>query len=141
MDKNNEISIIFKILISLLCIASFWANSFMIFKQFIGDKTITSQDVQKDAKLFLPSMTLCGLNGYKEEIDSYNDLQLENYLNNTIGLEEILISVAYPVWSNRILVSDIDQKATDWKLTTTYSRNRGRCHTIQYNQEVKKLSL
>ena len=121
----------------LLCVVCFVANSFVIFKQYIGGKTLTSQDVEKNEKLFLPSVTICGLSAFKEQIDEFDDLELENYLNKTLYLEEILVGVM-DIHSTLTRLKDMYNNTTHWGITTTYSFNRGRCYTIRYKQEVKK---
>ena len=111
----------------------------MIFKQFISGKTITTQDLQKNVNLTLPSVTLCRRSGFKEKIDEYEDLEIADYLNNTLALEEILTDIKDPLktgddgWTT---LNDIKKNDKHWKITTTYSMNRGRCYTIQYKQEV-----
>ena len=65
----------------------------MSFKVFIGKQTITSQDQQHNEELALPSLTICSLSGYKKKISKYQDFDLKNYLNNTLELDEILLSV------------------------------------------------
>ena len=83
-----------KLITVALCLVAFVANSYIIFQQFLTGKTVTSNDVQKNARLFLPSITLCSLSGFKEEIDELADLELDEYLNKTTRLDEILIDVA-----------------------------------------------
>ena len=77
----------------VICLAGFVCNSFMIFKQFIGKQTITSWDIQKSKELLLPSFTICSLTGVKNRITKYKHLELSNYINNTLELDEILVSI------------------------------------------------
>ena len=112
------------------CLAGFVSNSFMIFKQFIGKKTITSQDIKHDNKLAVPSFTLCSLSGYKEKIIDYHGLTLKNYHNNTLELDETLISI------NGMAIKDRRHNSKLWDVKTTYSAFKGRCHTIGYKFKV-----
>ena len=116
------------------CVAGFFCNTFMIFKQFIGRQTISSYDVQKNDELSLPSFTICGRTGYKEEISKYQDLQLDNYLDKTFELEEIVGSI------EGITVKELRQNKTSWEVTTTYNQNKGRCYTITYIPKVLNIS-
>ena len=115
----------------IFCLAGFVCNSFMIFKQFIGKKTITSQDIEHNNKLAVPPFTLCSLSGYKEKITNYQGIKLNDYLNNTLDLDEILISI------NGMTVKDIRHNSKLWEVTTTYSAYKGRCHTIRYMSKVR----
>ena len=138
INEHIKIKNVLKYAATILCMIGFVANSFMIFKQFIEHKTITSQDVQKNAYLFLPSVTICGLSGFKDKMDEYDDLELDNYHQKTLDLEEILIGITYP-HGHSIILQEMYKNAMLWKITTTYSPFKGRCHTINYGQEVKIL--
>ena len=125
----------------ILCLVGFVANSFIIFQQFSSGKTVTSTDVQKNSKLFLPSITMCGLSGFKKKVDKYADIELENYINNTLSLNEILFSVEDND-GNTLRIESVSRPAhfsnqsNLWKVSTTYSAFKGRCHTIEYKKEV-----
>jgi len=137
-NVSNESLI--KSAVALVCVVGFIANSFLIFKQFIAAKRTTSQDIQSNEKLALPSVTICGSSAYKQEIEKYDDIELDNYLNNTLDLEEVLVSVIDP-FDRMILLKDMYKNATHWDITTTYSLYRGRCYTLRYKQEVMKLNI
>ena len=137
-----------KLITVALCLVAFVANSYIIFQQFLTGKTVTSNDVQKNARLFLPSITLCSLSGFKEEIDELADLELDEYLNKTTRLDEILIDVAD---SNDDHLSALNitelsflngvyEEPGKWKLLSTYSLFKGRCHTIEYNKEASNFT-
>ena len=140
IDEHTKVTKILKCATAILCMIGFVANSFMIFKQFIDNKTVTSQDVQKNAYLVLPSVTICGLSGFKDKMEEYDDLELENYHQKTIDLEEILMNIMDPL-GYTVPVWKLYENATFWKITTTYSPFKGRCHTINYKQEVNKLNI
>ena len=135
MKERIKIGAILKCATSILCMIGFVANSFMIFKQFIEHKTVTTQDIQQNMYLFLPSMTICSLSGFKDKMDEYDDLELENYFKKTLALEEILVGVT-DTFGNTTVLQELYENPTLWKITTTYSPFKGRCHTIKYNQEV-----
>ena len=64
-----------------------------VFKQFVGNETVTSHKLEENFDLYLPSITLCGPSGFKSAVEKYSDLELESYLNNTVDLEDILINI------------------------------------------------
>ena len=138
-ESNKRTWTAIKMITFFLCLAGFAWNSSINFKQFIGRQTITSQDLQQNEKLALPSFTLCGLSSFKEKVTNYQDLELNNYLNNTLELDEIFINVDGPVPMTHSIpdnVTSIDLKqlkkmSTSWEVTTTFSQVRGRCHTIR----------
>ena len=135
-NRHRKIISVVKVVTFFICLADFIANSYIIFTQFIGKKTITSQDVQNNDRLFLPSITICGLSGFKEEMDEYDDLMLENYLNKTFDLEEFLYG--YYDDEDFIYLDTMKADTSSWKFTTTYSQYKGRCHTLTYKKQVRR---
>ena len=132
-----------KVLTFMVCFAGFVGNSFMIVKQFIEKHTITSQVLQHNTELYLPSFTICSLSGYKEKITKHQDLKLNNYLSKTLDLGEILLGVRVG-WSddsNRLRLDELIKNKTFWEVTTTYTTYKGRCHTIRYVQKVNEISI
>ena len=129
-----------KMIIMLLCLVGFFFNSFIIFKRFIGNETVTSMKIQENTELYLPSITLCGFSGFRRIINKYSDLKLENFVNNTVDLDEMLIT-AFDNDHNAVVAKDIDKPKLDksdvWKITTTYSAYRGRCYTLEYTKKVR----
>ena len=134
IEMKKKVYTAIKTITFIFCLAGFVCNSFMIFKQFIGKKTITSQDIEHNKKLAVPSFTLCSLSGYKEKITKHQDLKLNNYLNKTFNLDEILISVITE--DSKMTFEQLIENKTFWEVTTTYTRNKGRCHTIRYTKKV-----
>ena len=134
VESKKDVWYAIKIVTFMICLAGFVANTFMIFKQFIGKQTITSHDLQHNKELAFPSFTICSHNVYKEKVTKTQDLALNYYLNNTVEIEEILISVSTgdTDWTIEQLIKD----KTFWDVTTTYSIYKGRCHTIRYKKKV-----
>ena len=128
--KSPNLWIAVKVLTRIICFGGFVGNSFVIFKQFIGGKTLTSYDVQKNTNLYLPSLTICSLSGFKEPMDDYRDLELESFLNKTLDLGEVITLV------NNKKITEIFKDTKTWDLTTTYSQFKGACHTIRYKNKV-----
>ena len=128
--KSPNLWIAVKFLTRIICFGGFVGNSFVIFKQFIGGKTLTSYDVQKNTKLYLPSFTICSLSGYKEPMDDYGDIELERFLRQTLDLAEVIESV------DQTKITEMYRDTKTWELTTTYSQFKGACHTIRYKNKV-----
>ena len=92
-----------------------------------------------NSELFLPSFTVCGSSGYKQIIDEYRDLNLVNYLNNTLELKDLQIEVVQyhnGVFKSETLHDTTLENSTSWKISTTYGAYRGRCYTIEYMEKV-----
>ena len=129
-----------KFVIVVLCLIGFVYNSFYTFKQFIGNQTVTSHNIQENSELYLPSITLCGTSGYKTIVDRYADLEIENYNNNTVKLTDLLIEVGDNDNGTLIArphVNTLFDELGRWKILTTYSAYRGRCYTIEYRRKVQ----
>ena len=139
-ETKERIWVIIKTVTFIICLTGFAWNSSINFTQFIGRDTITSQDLQQNEKLALPSFTLCGQSGFKEKVTKYQDLELNNYLTKTLELDEIFISVInddiYEVNKKSFDLKQLKKVTTLWEITTTYSQFRGRCHTIRYIPKV-----
>ena len=119
----------------VLCLICFVFNSYAIFETFSAASTITSINVQRNSRLFLPSMTICSSSGFKGDFSEYSHAELEYYLNNTLNLEEFL-SEAFISPSYSALFNSSYQSAL-LSITSTYSGFRGRCFTFEYKNKVK----
>ena len=137
---KKNLSRVLKLIIVVLCFIGFVYNSFYTFKQFIGNQTVTSHNIQEHSELYLPSITLCGTSGYKTMVERYADLEIENYNNNTVKLTDLLIEVGdndNGTLTARPLVNTLFDELGRWKILTTYSAYRGRCYTIEYRKKVR----
>ena len=139
-------STILKVIIVSLCLVGFWCNTFIIFKHFIDGETVTSTKTlstsKENSELLLPSLTLCGCSGYRKIVDNYSDLNLINYLNNTLELKDLqieLVEYNSGVFKSEALLDTTLINSTRWRVSTTYSTYRGRCYTIEYNKKVYML--
>ena len=138
--KKNSFLLILKGTVLVLCLIGFFFNSYIIFKQFIEKETVTSYKIEETSKLHLPSVTFCGNSGFKRIVENYSDFELQNYINNTVKLSEIVKEVTdhnnktYKIAPDRSTTFDGSGK---WKIIETYSAYRGRCYTIEYKELVK----
>ena len=93
------------------------------------------------SRLFLPSITMCGLSGFREDVTEYAGLELDSYLNNTINLDELLYSIEDNdgnLLTIEPFFGTMSDKSGMWKISTTYSAYRGRCYTLEYQKAVHK---
>ena len=141
-EMKGRIWIAVKTITFIICLAGFARNSLTNFTQFIGRQTITTEDLQHNEGLVLPSFTLCGQSGFKEKVTKYQDLELNNYLTETLELDEIVIAVELHAEVNKrsFDLKQLKKTTTLWEVTTTFNTNRGRCHTIRYLPKVIKIS-
>ena len=139
-EMKGRIWIAVKTITFIICLAGFAWNSLKNFTQFIGKQTITTEDLQHNEELVLPSFTLCGISSFKEKVTNYQDLELNNYLTNTLELDEIFIAFFDKINKRIFDLKQLKKVTTLWKITTTYSQMRGRCHTIRYLPKVIKTS-
>ena len=144
--QTTNYYIILKVITVSLCLVGFLCNTFIIFKHFIDGETVTSTKTLSTSKhnseLLLPSFTLCGCSGYRKIVDNYSDLNLINYLNNTIELKDLQVEVVEynnGVFKSQALLDTTFINSTRWRVSTTYSTYRGRCYTIEYKKKVYKL--
>ena len=139
--RQNSCLLLIKGIFVLLCLIGFFFNSYIIFKQFIDEETITSYKIQETPKLYLPSITFCGQSGFKRKVENYSDFELENYLNNTVKLSDIVKEVADH--SNDSFAKPDSHSTFDgsgkWNIVETYSAYRGRCYTMEYKELVNNL--
>ena len=134
-DLKRRFLVVLKAATFFICVAGFVGNSFMIFKQFISKQTITSQDVQKNDELVLPSFTMCSLSAFKEKMNKYRDVELDNFHNKTLELDEILL------WVEDMTIDELRENTTTWEITATYGPYKGRCYTIRYLPKVTDIYL
>ena len=141
---HRHILLTVKVLSVIVCLIAFITNIYAIFIQFIDMKTIASQNVEHNNELLLPSITMCSLSGFKEEMDEFKDLELENYLNKTLDLEEILggyydfDNTNNSIEDSFVNLTTMKANTALWKFTTTYSQFQGRCHTLSYRKPVRQ---
>ena len=141
-SKKQVAIVVAKTFMFTLCAAGFIANSYIIFENFVEDKTIVSQNVQENEKLFFPCIIICGQ--YKEPVNEYGDFDVGIYANNTASLDDILIHVIYFgdnfSKSSRITVGDLITSKDLWKISIINSQWQGRCYSLQYLTKVRVAS-
>ena len=131
----------FKIGVIVICLGLFACNSFVVFQQYIGRQTIISNDIEVNTRMILPSLTICGTRGFKEEFSNYSYVEKENYIANTFELNEMIAFIEDRDEKNYTMNDLLDggKDGEDlWNVKVTFSAYRGRCFTIEYKKEVRK---
>ena len=131
-----------KIVGSILCILGFLFNSGKISKNFFKGSKMLAQNIETHQTLSTPSITICNRTAFKEPIDTFSELELNSYLNNTLSLDDVLV---YPFFTNLkeadspmtpFYTLDPSNAVNPFSISTTYTYFKGRCHTFEYKIEV-----
>ena len=69
----------------VLCLIGFCFNSYITFKQFIENETVTSLKSKK-VKMTFTFDYLFGTCRFKRTVKDFSDFELEKYFNNTVAL-------------------------------------------------------
>ena len=104
---------------------------FQTLVEFISGKTTLSSQIHSiDGGLFLPSVTFCNKNGYK---NTQPNLKLEDYLANSINLEDFFVNAS----------SGFHGQSTplDYSVKTTFGLYRGRCYTFDFHDKFPAQAL
>ena len=123
-----------------ICLGMFACNSFAAFKQYIGRKTVITNDIEIHSKMLLPSITICGTRGFKEEFLDYSYAEKEKYIENTFDLNEMIAFMEdknEKMYNISDLLGGVKGIGNLWNVKMTYSAYRGRCFTIEYKKEVR----
>ena len=144
IDQKRKRWVIVKTLTIILCITAFVLNSLASFKHFIEHETITTIDIKSEKRLPLSSITICGDTGFKKENNNRSGLEIEQYLNNTFSLNDIIDCIKE---DGQLYCADFNTNSaacdcvdiSELKVSTIYSGYRGRCYTIEYPKEVNNL--
>ena len=127
-----------------ICLGMFVCNSFAAFKQYIGRKTVITNDIEIHSKMLLPSMTICGTRGYREELLNFSSVEKEKYFSTTFDLNELI----YGITGSVVTFTDIEElnhgqqeNPELWVKKVTLSNYRGRCYTFEYKKEVRNYKI
>ena len=137
VHENRQFWTCIKGITGIFCVAGFCVYSIAIFYQFISGRTITSHNIDKHSKLWLPSITLCNISGFKKPIDEHADIEFDKYLNYTIELHEIISVIWYTNQNGEIEYNSPPfNNSKLFTISTTFSAFKGRCYTIEYKKKV-----
>ena len=110
-----------KAIIILICLSAFASNSYLLFSQFIQEKTILSNDLITEEMLQAPSLLVCGKTSFK---NVQLDATISDFEANSIKLSEFMVSslLVSGTFSHPI-VKDVSDR---WQ--TFYTVYFGSCH-------------
>ena len=130
MGKINNFTVA-KVTTALILFGLFCSNSYMIFEQYIGKKTVTSSNVVavKTNTQAMPAIVICRENAFT---DVKKDMsKLDAFLDNTLSL-------IYYVDDNNDGVFEhyLETNASMLKRESVYSFTRGLCYVLKYIPKV-----
>ena len=130
MEKTNLFKIA-KITTVLVLFGLFCSNSYMIFEQYIGKKTVTSSNIVavETNMQVMPAIVICRENAFT---DVKKDMsKLDAFLDNTLIL-------TYYVDDNNDGVFEhyLETNASMLKRESVYSFTRGLCYVLKYIPKV-----
>ena len=145
IESKTRVGSVIKFGTIAICLGMFACNSFVVFKQYIVGKTVITNDIEIHSKLLLPSITICGTRGFKEELLNYSYVEKEKYFSNTFDLNELIYVIRDNWETNYASPEEILDGQQDnpelWVNKVTLSAYRGRCYTFEYQKEVRSLKI
>ena len=136
MDQCNYA---FKTLATIICLICFFANNFIILKQFISGKTIIASNFKAEEPLFLPAILICNFSAYKEiEVPT---IDLDHYFNNTFRLSTALGSITLVDIegqgnNDEAVLYNKTYRSENIKIESIYTYFRGHCYKFQFKKKV-----
>ena len=127
-DQKNKVA---KAIIILICLSAFASNSYLLFSQFIQEKTILSNDLITAEKNMLqaPSILVCGKTSFK---NVQLDAKISDFEENSIKLSEFMVSSL--LVSGNFLYPIIKNVTDQWQ--TFYTVYFGSCHKLELEEKV-----
>ena len=138
MEKS---SCLIKTIVAVACLACFFANNFVLFKQFASNKQVTVSNYKPQERLILPVIVICNGSAYKNQKVSTVDLEV--YLNNTFKLSDAVVSITSGEGIGVLSISD-NEKAlynSTYKdklihIDSFFTYYRGHCYSVEYKKPV-----
>ena len=145
IERKTRVGSVIKFGAIAICLGMFACNSFVVFKQYIVGKTVITNDIEIHSKLLLPSITICGTRGFKEELLNFSYVEKDKYFSNTLELNELIYGIKENNVKNYTTIEElVDGQQNNpelWVIKVTLSAYRGRCYTIEYQKEVRNLEI
>ena len=95
--------------------------------------------------MLLPSITICGTSGFKEELLNFSYVEKDKYFSNTLDLKELIYGIKENDVKNYTTIEELLDGQQDnpelWVTKVTLSAYRGRCYTIEYQKEVRNFEI
>ena len=131
MGKLNSFKVA-KVATVLILFGLFCSNSYIIFEQYIGKKTVTSSNVVtiKTNMQAMPAIVICRENAFT---DVKKDMsKLDDFFNNTLDLNYVLGDKEY---------GNLEYNSSRLKRELVFSFTRGLCYVFKYIPKVRKIKL
>ena len=127
MGKINNFTVA-KVTTALILFGLFCANSYMIFEQYIGKKTVTSSNVVavETNTQAMPAIVICRENAFTDVTKDMS--KLDAFLDNTLSL------IYYVDDNNDEIYLETNSSAL--KREYVYSFTRGLCYVLKYIPKV-----
>ena len=127
MGKINNFTVA-KVTTALILFGLFCANSYMIFEQYIGKKTVTSSNVVavETNMQAMPAIVICRENAFTDVTKDMS--KLDAFLDNTLYL-------IYYVDDNNDNIY-LENNSSALKREYIYSFTRGLCYVLKYIPKV-----
>ena len=127
MRKTNIFKVA-KITTVLVLFGLFFSNSYMIFEQYIGKKTVTSSNVVavETNTQAMPAIVICRENAFTDVTKDMS--KLDAFLDNTLSLN-------YAVDDNNDEIY-LETNSSALKREYVYSFTRGLCYVLKYITKV-----
>ena len=122
-----------KAIIILICLSAFASNSYLLFSQFIQEKTILSIDLitAENDMLQAPSILVCGKTSFE---NVQLDATISDFEENSIKLSEFMVSSLFVTGSfSNPIVKDVSDL---WQ--TFYTVYFGSCHKLELQDMVSE---
>ena len=130
-------SYIIKFVAAVICFILFFANSFLIFEEFLSGKTILASNNKPEKSLYFPIIIICNLSAYK--YSEMATLELNDYLNNTFVIEDVLESITLGDARNPVQIYNKTYRSEILSISSLYTYYRGHCYKFIYNAKVSIL--
>ena len=129
-DQKNKVA---KAIIILVCLSAFASNSYLIFSQFIQEKTILSIDLitAENDMLQAPPILVCGKTSFK---NVQLDASISDFEENSIKLSEFMVSSLFV--SGSFSHSKVKDVSDLWQ--TFYTVYFGSCHKLELQDMVSE---
>ena len=136
-SRRDKFTFILKSLVIIVCLGLFFANSYAIFTKFASKNTIIASNTVHESRLLLPAIVLCNARGYKNP--ELSNVDFKEYINNTVELSDILISVSSHYgnsYESPSIQYNITYKSQELNVDPILTYFRGRCYKFTYSRQV-----
>ena len=136
LNMDQICNYVIKTLATIICLICFFANNYVILKQFISGKTIIASNYKLEEPLFFPAILICNFSAYKES--EMPTIDLDDYVKNTFKLSDALDSITLGDGDEDVLYNKT-YRSENMKIESIYTYFRGHCFKFYLNKKVMTL--